>query len=75
MPGWMDRFKAALVAICGLDGSKKLSAQDEDLIGDIFVALRYDEERVKKGWPENFLNGRKVSCEAQAGHVAQATRP
>ena len=66
--GWMDRFKGALVAICGIDmGTRKLTAEEEDTIGNIFVALRYDEERVRLGWPENFLKGRQVVCEGSDG--------
>ena len=66
--GWMDRWKGCLVALCGLDGNgRKLTAEEETVIGDIFVALRYDEFRVQKGWPENFLSGRIVNCEGTAG--------
>lgn len=65
--GWMDRFKGALVAIVGADGSAKLSPEVEKAVGDIFVALKYDEERVKLGWPTDFLKGRMVLCEGTPG--------
>lgn len=65
--GWMGRFKAFLVAVAGIPGAQKLNPQDEQLISDITVALRYDEYRVERQWPENFLKGRRVLCEGMPG--------
>lgn len=62
--GWMGRFKGALL---GLIGAETVTPQAEAAIGDLFVALRHDEERVALKLPENFLHGRRVRCEGMAG--------
>jgi hypothetical protein len=65
--GWMGRFKSFLTAAVGVPSNAKLSPADEQTIGDVTVALRFDEERTRMGWPENFLKGRRVLCEGMAG--------
>lgn len=65
--GWLGRFKAFLLAAAGIDPNGKVSVQDEDTIGDMFAALRYDEFRASKQWPENFMAGRRVKCEGMPG--------
>lgn len=65
--GYLGRVKHCLISLAGLDPTSKLTSADEDTIGNIIVALRYDEERVRMGWPENFLKGRRVYCEGMAG--------
>jgi hypothetical protein len=65
--GWMGRFKSFLCAAVGATDENKLSVQDEDTISDVIAALRYDEHRIAKGWPENFLKSRRVTCEGMKG--------
>ena len=65
--GWMGRWKSFLAAAAGLDPDLKLSIQDEDTISDMIAALRYEEFRNSKGWPENFLRSRQVKCEGTPG--------
>src|ERR1700676_131513 len=65
--GWMGRWKSFLAAAAGLNPDKKMTTQDEDIISDMIAALRYDEHRIAKGWPENFLHGRQVRCEGAPG--------
>ena len=65
--GWLGRFKYALLAIAGINPDGKISTADENTVGDIVACLRYDEERVRLGWPENFLKGRRVHCEGMPG--------
>ena len=65
--GWLGRFKSCLLALLGVDPSGVVSPEAEKSIGDIFVALRYDEERIKLGLPENFMAGRRVVCEGSKG--------
>jgi hypothetical protein len=55
--GWMGRFKGALLALIG---AETVTPKAEAAIGDIFVALRHDEERVALKLPENFLHGRRA---------------
>lgn len=70
----MDRFKTCLAALAGVDTSKTISNEDQDTISDIMAALRYDEFRIAKGWPENFLKGRRVICEGSAGQSRGGTK-
>lgn len=65
--GWMGRWKSFLAAAAGLDPDMKLSQQDEDTIADMIAALRYEEFRASKRWPENFLKGRQVTCQGVPG--------
>lgn len=65
--GWLGRFKSALLAIGGVDPSSKISPEIETAVGDILAALRFDEERVRLGWPVDFLKGRRVFCEGSKG--------
>lgn len=65
--GWMERFKSFLSAAVGADPTGKISAEDEITISDVTVALRFDEYRIERGWPENFLKGRRLHCEGMAG--------
>lgn len=65
--GWLERMKGCIAALVGVDPYGAISPQDQDTIADIIAALRYDEFRVQKGWPENFLKGRRVSCEGMPG--------
>ena len=37
--------------------SQKHSPEDEEAIGNIIVALKWEEERARLGWPENFIEG------------------
>jgi hypothetical protein len=64
--GWMGRWKAFLAAAAGADPGK-LSPTDQETISDMIAAIRYDEFRAQKRWPENFLHGRVVDCEGMPG--------
>jgi hypothetical protein len=65
--GWLGRWKGCLLGLIGVDPAGKVPAEAETAVGDIIVALRYDDERIKLGFPENFLKGRRVRCEGMAG--------
>lgn len=65
--GWDSRIKACILALMGLDPDKKLTPAENESYGDIVAALRYDEFRIAKGLPENFLGGRYAICEGTAG--------
>ena len=65
--GWLERFKAFLIAAVGIGSDTKLTPEQENTIADIFAALKFDQFRAQKGWPENFLKGRHVRCEGVAG--------
>ena len=67
--GWDGRFMACLLAAIGVDPASP-SANAPDVrakLGDIMVAIQYDEERKRMGLPENFLAGLCVYCEGFAG--------
>lgn len=65
--GWMGRWKAFLMAACGIPSTKKLTNEEEDVIADVHAALRSEDFRKAKQFPENFLAGRYVYCEATPG--------
>lgn len=65
--GYDGRFKAFMIAACGLDPSVKLSAENNEAMVDFLAALRFDEYRAQKGYPENWLAGRMVVCAGSKG--------
>jgi len=67
--GWMSRFKALVLALVGVDPDGRVPLEAENAIGDIYAALRSDEERVKLGLPENFLAGKHVHVEGIPGTI------
>lgn len=71
--GALERIKPCLAAIVGVDPYGVISPADQDLIADIIAALRYDEYRVQKNWPVDFLKGRRVACEGMPGTSRKGT--
>jgi hypothetical protein len=71
--GWLTRFKPALAALAGVNPYAKISQEDEETIADMIAALRYDEFRKSKQWPENFLVGRMCECEGSPGKSKNGT--
>ncbi len=66
--GWLERWKSFMLAAIGVDPSAQPTpAGADDAVANLFVALRYDEERVKMNLPENFFKGKRVSCEGMSG--------
>jgi hypothetical protein len=72
--GWLPRFKAVLIALSGRDPDAKSSPEIEKMVEDIYVALLRDDERIKLGFPENFLAGVEVLAEAMPG-TSMAGKP
>jgi len=72
--GWLPRFKALLLGLIGVDQDGKISDAANEAVEDIYIALRSDEERVKLGFPPNFLTGKYIRAEAMPG-VSQMGKP
>lgn len=71
--GWMSRFKGFLAAAAGLAPDRPIAPADQEVISDMIAAIRYDEFRTSKGWPENFLAGRRLTCEGMPGKARSGT--
>lgn len=65
--GWDGRMKSCVLALLGVDPSSKYTPAMDEAFADIVAAMCYDEYRVAKGLPENFLAGRTVECEGAKG--------
>jgi hypothetical protein len=71
--GWEGRFKSCVFALCGINPEGPKNPVQDQTFAEIVAALRYDEFRVSKGWPENFLKNRVVSCEGAPGKSQKGT--
>lgn len=67
--GWMGRFKALVLALCGEDPDSKLSKEKEDEVANFYAALIEDDFRVAQKLPPNFLGGLRVKAQAMAGQA------
>src|SRR4029077_2957993 len=65
--GYFERMTSCLLALCGRDPGGAVSPADRELLGNVVVAIQYDEERKRMNFPENFLAGRRVLCEGAQG--------
>lgn len=67
--GGLSRFKAMTFGLIGIDPDGKLSPQAHEAATDVLVALKFDQERVRLGLPENFMTGRLVISEGIKGSI------
>lgn len=67
--GWEGRFKAMAYALIGHDPELQPSEKVRKTYQDVSAALRYDEERKRLGWPENFMAGAIVNAEGMPGFI------
>jgi hypothetical protein len=66
--GAIGRFQQFLAAASGIDPNLAASSpQWRDYLADCIAMLRYDDYRISKGVPENWLKGKFVLCEGMAG--------
>ena len=61
--GAMGRWKACLAALCGCPSNVQLTPQWHEYLAEVHAMLRYDDYRKSKGVAENWLVGKRVSCE------------
>jgi hypothetical protein len=66
--GWMNRLKALLLAVVGVDpDASAIPPAAEEAATDLYVAMRDDNERKRLGLPENPCSGIHVHAEAISG--------
>jgi hypothetical protein len=65
--GAVGRFQTFLAAASGIDPNLAQTPQWREYLAECIAMLRYDDYRVSKGVPENWLKGKFVLCEGMAG--------
>jgi hypothetical protein len=67
--GWLSRFKAMTLALCGVDPYGRVIPEAEQGAEDVYAALKFDSERVRLQLPEDFMSGRQVRVEGIPGMI------